>query len=166
MGPNVNDVLLIVDVQRGFINQWTRHIPEIVEGLQETYRHVVATRFINPPGSPYRRLIGWSRMAPESAETDLVFRPRADAVLIEKQIYNCIDRTFRRRLDTWGAREVHLAGIATDNCVLTCAVGLFEAGYRPVVLADACASHGGGDCHNAGLMLLRRLIGEKQVVSI
>ena len=48
--------------------------------------------------------------------------------------------------------------------MLKSAVDLFEAGIEPVVLADHCASHGGRDCHEAGLKLLKRFIGEGQVV--
>ena len=43
------------------------------------------------------------------------------------------------------------------------AVDLFQNGFRPVVLADACASHAGPDYHEAGLRLLERLIGRRQI---
>ncbi len=159
-----NSLLLIVDVQRGFINDWTDRIPGAVEVLQGGYAHVVATRFINPPGSPYRELIGWRRFAPGSEDTDFAFQPRAGAVIVEKSTYTCIDDAFLDRLDQWGADIVDICGIATDNCVLKCAVDLFERGRVPRVLSQYCASHGGGACHEAGLMLLRRLIGDRQVV--
>jgi len=158
-------VLLIVDVQKGFIGPATAHIPARVEALQDAFEHVVATRFLNPPGSPYRNWIGWSRMAPGAEEVELAFQPAADAIILDKRTYTCVDATFLATLGEWGADAVHLAGIATDNCVLKCAVDLFEAGIRPVVHADCCASHGGAACHEAGLMLLRRFIGEDQIIS-
>ena len=43
-------------------------------------------------------------------------------------------------------------------------VGLFEAGIEPVVLAHACASAAGHADHQAGLQILKRLIGDKQVI--
>jgi nicotinamidase-related amidase len=156
-------VLLVVDVQRGFLNAWTEHVPAAVGRLQAGYDHVAVTRFQNPPGSPYRDLIGWSRFAPGSADTELAFAPRADAIVIDKSTYTCVDAAFLARLQEWNADTVDICGIATDNCVLKCAVDLFEAGIRPRVLSEYCASHGGPDCQEAGPMLLRRFIGEKQV---
>lgn len=156
--------LLIIDVQRGFINDSTQHIPEIVEAVAAHYERVFATRFINPHGSAYRRLIHWERFTPGSEDTQLAFTPPQGAVQIEKFSYSCVDAGFRARLEMMDATEVHICGIATDNCVLKCAVDLFEAGYRPVVLAAACASHAGADYHDWGLKILRRLIGADQVV--
>lgn len=157
--------LLIIDVQNGFINDATRHIPERVQALQESYGRVMVTRFSNPEGSNYRRLMGWTRFAPGTDDTALAFTPRDGATVIDKTLYSCVTPGFLASLAADGIASVHLCGIATDNCVLKCAVDLFEAGLTPVVLADDCASHGGEDVHQCGLTLLRRLIGEAQVVS-
>lgn len=157
--------LLIVDVQKGFLNDWTGHIPAQVEALQNRYEKVFVTRFSNPEGSNYRKLIGWRPFAPGTRDTELAFTPRDDAVIIDKVVYSCVTGGFLARLKGIGIDTVHLSGIATDNCVLKCAVDLFEAGLRPIVLADFCASHGGPECHDCGLRLLRRFIGEQQVVS-
>lgn len=159
------DCLLIIDVQQGFINDWTAHIPARVEALQKDFGQIVAARFYNPEGSPFRRLIGWQRFAPGSQDTAFAYRPRSDAMIIDKPTYTCVTPEFLEGLQRTGRTRVHLCGIATDNCVLKTAVDLFEAGITPIVLADACASHGGPDCHEAGLLLLRRFIGEPQVVS-
>jgi nicotinamidase-related amidase len=156
-------VLIIIDVQRGFINPATAHVPARVEALQGRYDTVIATRFVNPEGSAHRRLISWTRFAPGSDDTALAFTPRADARIVEKHVYSCLTVEVRAMLDAAGAGEVHLCGIATDNCVLASAIALFEGGDTPVVLGDACASHAGTDYHDWGLRILRRLIGEKQV---
>ncbi len=37
--------LLIIDVQKGFINEWTRHIPARVESLQSEFDRLWVTRF-------------------------------------------------------------------------------------------------------------------------
>jgi nicotinamidase-related amidase len=107
----------------------------------------------------------WPRFAPGSAETALAFVPRAGAPVVEKTVYSALDAGLGAWLTTAGVGTVYLAGIATDNCVLKTAVDLFEAGWRPVVLEDCCASHGGPECHAAGLLLLRRLIGPRQIVA-
>ncbi len=156
--------LLIIDVQTGFINDATRHIPGRVQALAEAYRRVMVTRFSNPEGSNYRRLMGWTRFAPGTDDTQLAFTPPKDATVIDKTRYSCVTDGFLASLAADGTDSVHLCGIATDNCVLKCAVDLFEAGLKPVVLADYCASHGGNQVHHCGLTVLRRLIGEAQVI--
>jgi nicotinamidase-related amidase len=155
--------LLIIDVQQGFINAATRHLPDRVAALQDEYDRIFATQFVNPPGSPYRQLMGWERFAPGSADLQLAFTPRDDATVIEKPVYTCVTPAFLDQLRRERIDELHLCGIATDNCVLKCAVDLFEAGLRPLVLADFCASHAGADHHTWGLAIIARFIGEKQV---
>lgn len=156
--------LIAVDVQAGFVNEWTRHVPGRVAALQAGYDLVVATRFVNPEGSLYRRLIGWHRFAPGSPDTALAFTPRADALVVDKARYSCLVPAVVDLLERHAVARVDLAGIATDNCVLKTAVDLFERGIEPVVHAGACGSHGGPECHAAGLLLLRRFIGASQVI--
>jgi nicotinamidase-related amidase len=157
--------LIIVDVQKGFVNAATAAIPARVEALQARFDLVAATRFVNPPGSAFRRLLDWARFAPGSGDVELAFAPRADALILDKPAYSALDERLRTWLREGGVETVHLAGIATDNCVLKTAVDLFEAGWRPVVLEDCCASHGGAECHAAGLLLLRRFIGIRQLAA-
>ena len=156
--------LFIIDVQKGFVNDATRHIPERVAAIQDRYDHVVATRFYNPQGSFYRTLIGWNRFPPGSDEVAFAFAPRDDALVVDKACYSSLSDEVVALLDRHRIGRVHLCGIATDGCVLKTAVDLFERGTVPVVLADYCASHGGIECHEAGLLLLRRFIGRGQVV--
>jgi nicotinamidase-related amidase len=155
--------LIVIDVQKGFVNAATAAIPAMVEALQRRFDLVVATRFVNPAGSAFRRLMGWARFAPGSAEAELAWAPRVDATVFDKNAYSALDDRLRAWLDDRGVATVHLAGIATDNCVLKTAVDLFEAGWRPIVLKDCVASHGGEECHAAGLLLLRRFIGTAQL---
>ncbi len=157
------DALIIVDVQKGFLREATAHIPAAAARLQDRYGTVIATRFVNPPGSAHRRLIGWERFAPGSADTELAFAPAPHVRVIEKSAYSCLTTEVRALLAAAGPEEVHLCGIATDNCVLATAIDLFEANLTPVVLASACGSHAGADYHDWGLRILRRLIGPAQV---
>jgi nicotinamidase-related amidase len=155
--------LIIIDVQKGFIGQATAHVPGRVAALQQEFETVIATRFVNHEGSAHRRLIGWTRFAPGSDETDLAFAPAAHVRVIGKTTYSCLTGEVRAILAAASAEEVHLCGIATDNCVLASAIALFEAGLTPIVRAPACGSHGGAEFHDWGLRILGRLIGPAQV---
>ena len=161
----VASCLFVIDVQKGFINDHTRHLPERIEALQATFGHVLATRFLNPEGSFHRGLIHWDRFAPGSEEAELAIVPKDGAVRIDKTTYTCLVPEVRAWLVKNKITKVFLCGIATDNCVLKTAVDLFEEKIIPVILSDCCGSHGGPDCHAAGLLLARRFIGTGQVIT-
>lgn len=156
--------LLIVDVQNGFVNEKTKHIPRLVEKLQYNYDLVIATRFINLPDSPFRRLIKWNRLSPGTNEIDLAFKPKEGIVVVDKYIYSCIDETFLRLLEDKGIDAVDICGIDTDICVTKCAVDLFERNMTPYVLRDYCATHADADIQEAALVILARYIGKSQII--
>lgn len=156
--------LLIVDVQKGFINTSTSHIPALVEELQKKYNHVYATRFFNKPNSFYRTLIKWDRFEKSSEDFDLAFLPLSRTQLIDKSIYTCVNEQFIEDLKKNGINQVDICGIDTDICVTKCAVDLFENGIEPKILAKYCASHAGADAHEFALKTLARFIGKGQIV--
>lgn len=156
--------LLIVDVQRGFINQHTEHIPDKIEALQTRYDHVIATRFYNAPDSAFRRLLHWDRMAQDSEEFALAFQPTDGAAIIDKDRYSCISEEFLKHLRADDIRTIHIVGIDTNMCVSVCATDIFQTHkFRPVVLSDYCASHSGPSYHEYGLQLLQKAIGKDQI---
>ena len=156
--------LLIVDVQNGFVNEKTKHIPLLVEKLQYNYDLVIATRFINLPNSPFRRLIKWDHLSPDTDEIELAFKPKEGVVVIDKYIYSCIDEPFLRLLKDNGIEAVDICGIDTDICVTKCAVDLFERNITPYVLKDYCATHADADVQESALTILARYIGKTQII--
>lgn len=156
--------LLIVDVQKGFVNSKTKHIPPLVEKLQNNYSLVIATRFINLPDSPYRRLIKWSRLAPETDEIELAFKPKKDVVVIDKYIYSCINDSFMSLLKEHDIDAVDICGLDTDICVMKCAVDLFERNMTPFVLKDYCATIADSSVQESVWVILARYIGKSQII--
>lgn len=155
--------LAIIDVQKGFINESTQHIPALVEDLQKKYEFVIATRFFNPEGSFFRKLILWEKFDLESSEFQLAFCPEKHVIILDKPLYTFVnDRTIKYFKDHH-ISEVHICGIDTDICVTKAAVDLFEAGIVPVVLAGYCASHAGKTAHENALLTLQRFIGKRQI---
>lgn len=155
--------LLIVDVQKGFINHHTQHMPALVEKLQEKYDFVIAARFFNEVDSFYRKLLDWHRFSKGSDDTELAFSVRPDALIVDKSVYTCVTADFIDFLNKKNINEVHVCGVDTDVCVTKCAVDLFENGVVPVVLKDYCASCAGPDIHESALKILERYIGERQI---
>jgi nicotinamidase-related amidase len=157
--------LLVVDVQKGFINKHTAHIPALIQALLPSYQTIFATRFYNPEGSNYRRLLKWHRFSLDSPDIELAFTPTENVRIIDKPIYTCVTDTFLGMLDELAITDIHIVGIDTDICVSKCAVDLFERGRTPFVLANYCASHAGPDFHKAALQIIARYIGQRQIIS-
>ena len=84
--------LLIIDVQSGFINEWTTHVPVRVASLQDSFDRVLVTRLYNPQKSLYRKLIGWNELLPRLGRHATRLRARGrDATIIDKSTYSCVN---------------------------------------------------------------------------
>ena len=159
--------LLVVDVQNGFVNPFTAHVPGRIRRLIERGEHdpVLFTRFVNVDDGPYRRFLDWHACA-EPPETDLApeLAPHAapDRVFT-KPGYTGIPGELADRLRELAPEAVAVVGIDTDMCVLKVAMDVFDLGIKPIVLVDCCASTAGLQAHLAGLAVLARNIGADQL---
>jgi len=164
--PEAGRALMIVDVQRGFVTDATRHLPAAIEAIQNRFDRVVATRFYHRPGALVCELLGIEGFARGSPETELAFAPPPGAHVLEKSTYSCVTADFVAMLRDWNVREVGICGIDTDQCVLLIAAELLQHDIRPIVYEDLVASAAGAEYHRAGLFVLRRLIGNEQVMRL
>jgi nicotinamidase-related amidase len=163
----MSPTLLVVDVQIGFLNQFTRHIPPRIAHLVESgaFTPLLFTRFINVADGPYPRFLGW-RACAGPPETDLAPEltrwATADRVFA-KPGYAGISDELAAHLTELAPDEVTIVGIDTDMCVLKVALDVFDLGIKPVILVDCCASTAGLQAHLAGLAVLARNIGADQL---
>ncbi len=166
----MKNILIVIDVQNGFTRkEQTKKVANKIKELLEKkiFDCVIATRFLNSDNSIYEKLFDWKKLKSEG-EIQLVdgLEQYMDYV-VDKSIYTCINSNFIQKLcqlnDGEYPKQVFLAGVDTDCCVLTIATGLFEHNIRPIVLTKYCHSNGGVASHEAGLLCLQRLIGEKQL---
>jgi len=163
----MSEPLLVVDVQRGFINEFTRHVPGRIKRLIEMgeYAPVLFTVFVNTPDSPYQRLLDWHACA-GPPDTELVdeLRPlaQADNVFNKHGLAGMPD-ALAERLRGERFAQISVVGIDTDMCVLKIALDVFDLGVEPIVLVDCCASTAGLQAHLGGLAILSRNIGPHQL---
>ena len=156
--------LLIIDVQQGFINDSTKHIPILVAKEQEKYQHIFISRFFNPPKSFFRNNLNWHKMDKNSSEWKLAFSPVERAIIIDKDKYSIVNSEFLKKIEEKKIKEIHIVGIDTDACVLYSTIALFDCGYKVKVLSRLCASSAGTEYHDMGIKLLIRSIGKNQVI--
>jgi nicotinamidase-related amidase len=159
----VIEPLLIVDVQRCFLNDFTHHIPARIARLvaRDKPDTVLFTRFINVPDGPWYRFLGWQACEHEP-ETDLASELQPfvrDELVFTKPGLAGVSDELAAFLAEHHVERVTLVGIDTDMCVLKVALDIFDLGIQPVILVDCCASTAGLQAHLAGLAVLARNIG-------
>jgi nicotinamidase-related amidase len=164
--------LVVIDMQNGFVNERSQHVvPKVVDLVKywgSARRPMVFTRYHNYPGSPYERLIHWSKLqGPPATDVVAELLPYCAAAraVIDKKIYSCFTPEFVALVEGEGWTDLVFCGIDTESCVLKSAVDAFEHDLTPWVVTDASASHGGQAARDAGLLVLRRLIGTGQLIT-
>lgn len=165
-------VLIVVDMQNGFLSRSNHAVVPAVVHLVGQWLDadgaVVFTRFVNAPGSPFERLLGWTQVA-TPPHTDITaelrhFVPRARFVM-DKPAYTIFTPQGRRLIETAGWSHLVFCGVDTDSCVLKSALDAFELGYTPWIATDATASHAGTALHEAGLAVAARSIGKRHLLT-
>lgn len=164
-------VLVVVDMQNGFVSSKSAHIvphvADVVRRWEEAGGATVFTRFVNHPGSPYERLINWSRMqtSPEiDIVDDLAAASQRAVTVLDKPIYSLFTDEGAATVAQHGWTDIVIVGIATESCVLKTACDAFERGLTPWVVKDAVYSHAGQEAHEAGLLVTSRFIGRRQLI--
>lgn len=169
----INPVLVVVDVQNGFVTEHSAHvvpvIAELVRDWLDAGRDVVFTRYINYPGSPFETIMSWTKLM-DSPEIDIVDElqelSKKSLAIIDKKIYTMFNEegTALARERAW--TDMYVCGIDTEVCVLKTAVDAFEHGVRAWLLTDASASHSGQRPHDAGVLVAQKMIGRSQTIKV
>lgn len=161
------DLLLVIDMQNGFVNEKCQHIiPNVIrliEAFEKLGKQIAFTRFVNRTGSAYERFINWLRLK-EAPEINIISALQRHAALVfDKAYYTPFTPAFEQFLKNNRIARIFICGIATESCVLKAAMDSFEQGYEPIVVRDAVYSHAGAEAHHAGLLVISRNIGKGQL---
>lgn len=172
MIPADDSVLVLVDVQNGFVSPQSAHVVSPIADFTHRWaasgRPYVMSRFINYPDSLFEQLIRWSAMMPGTAEIEVVpelddLVPGAVAVL-DKPTYSFFNEDGAKLVAHHGWKHIVVVGLDTESCVLKTAVDAFELGLVPWVVRDLVYSHAGQVEHEAGLLVTGRFIGRGQLI--
>lgn len=159
--------LIIVDMQLRPLHEQPRLrdlVPGIIDATRdERYDVVIASRFVNQPGSMYERLVGTDLRDADDVALDPQIAAAADHV-VSKSGYSSITPHMLELLRNAHVRAADVCGIDTDQCVLATVLSLFDHDIEPTVLCDLCGSASGQKPHEAGLLALRRAVGDDHVM--
>ena len=160
-------ILLVTDVQEGFMNEATKHIPsEIIKHCKNyEYDLIIATRFINKVESLHQSELNMKHMTMFSSHAKLVegIGELADIVLM-KSTYTSLTEDVAKLLDKNDMKQVYLAGLNTESSILATSFDLFDKGIKPIILSKLCGTIKGDTVNNNALEILRYTIGEDNIL--
>ena len=160
----MSKLLLVIDVQKDFINDNTKETKNKIEKLinSKEYDNIVFTKFLNNENSVYYIKLN-SRFFLTEEGSDIAFDTKQYKVLCKTK-YSALNSELIEYISTYNINEIYLCGFDTDACVYKTALDLFENNYNVYVLKDYTMSHKGLKLHNIFIKNLKRLIGRDNVI--
>lgn len=159
-----NTLLLIIDVQKNFINDNTKKIPNKITNLinKNHFDYIAFTKFINDENSNFYKMLNYKGCINED-DRKIVFDTQNNKVFT-KRIYTAVNDEFKTYIKENEIKKVYLCGIDTDACVLKTAIDLFENNIDVKVIENCCMSHSGKKYHNYAIKMLKKLIGKESII--
>ncbi len=162
----MNNLLLVIDLQSNFVNDFTKTIPNKVRMLLESKRfdNVVFTKFLNDKNSQFYNVLNYKGCIEERDRAIVV--DTGNARIIEKKVYTAYNDELVKYIKDNNINTIYLCGIDTNACVLKTALDLFENNYDVKVIEDCSMSHSGKEYHDFSIKLLEKLIGKDNIIKI
>ena len=113
----MNKLLLVIDVQRGFINENTKEVLTKIEEIvhKKKFEHIAFTRFINDIDSNwYKKLAYKGCMSKEEQE---IVIDTHNFKIFDKKIYSALNSEIRVFIKENNINQIYLCGFDTDACV-------------------------------------------------
>lgn len=145
--------LIVVDLQCAFTVP-----PEFLKAVKRyaaRFPRRIFTRFENPSGSLFRKLLKQDSCAPGTPDTALLLQPEAGDVVFTKRGYG-LSPFHIGRLREMNVKRATVCGIDTDACVLGVMFSLFDAGIECRVKPEMCYSTSGKALHRAGMSIIEQ----------
>jgi len=160
----MKSLLLIIDLQKSFINDNTKILLEKIDNLlnNNKFDEVVFTRFINSTDSIWFKKLNYKECITEESKSIQI--DTRNKKIIDKTIYSALGNELKLYIKEHGISKIYLCGIDTECCVLKTAFDLFESGYDVYVLKDFCACMKGIQRHENALEILKRNIGYDKII--
>ncbi|MEE1072748.1 MAG: isochorismatase family protein [Cellulosilyticum sp.] len=160
-------IILLVDIQEGYMRDELRNLPKDIEKHIKNYDYylVIATRFINKNDSLHKADIHIKDMTVFSSKAKLVepIEKISDFVLM-KSTYTSLTEDVVKLLEKNQVKQVYIAGLNTETSILATAFDLFDKGIKPVILSHLCNSVNGQEINKAALDILRKAVGDECVL--
>jgi nicotinamidase-related amidase len=143
------NILVMIDVQKAFLNENTNWLPKEIGKLcmSPVFDEIIATQYINRPGSPCDRLCDWHDCYEGMKDAELDPVTNVASRVFKKTTYSCFTGEFqdylaekREQLKEGDKIVLYFAGISSTSCVLASAMSAFDNNIDFCVLKDMCYS--------------------------
>ena len=160
----MKNLLLVIDIQKNFINEYTEDVISKIADLIEykKFDFVAFTKYKNSENGLFARELGYLGCIKE--EDQKLMMNSGDFPIFEKNVYTAYNPEFKNYPMENHIEQIYLCGIDTDACVFKTALDLFENEYDVYVLEKYCRSHIGKLAHEHAIASMQRLIGKKRVI--
>lgn len=160
-------IILLVDIQEGYMNPSIESLPKSIEKHVKNYDYdlVIATRFINKNDSLHKADINIRNMTVFSSKAKLVepIESISDIVLM-KSTYTSLTDDVIKLLEKNKVTQVYIAGLNTETSIMATAIDLFDRGIKPIILSNLCNSANGETIHQAAMDILRIAVGDECIL--
>lgn len=143
-GIPMRKLLLVIDVQNGFINEHSKWLPaKLAAYIRATvYADVFATAYINDEETPCYKRLGWKGCMTQD-EQDIC--PELEGLytkVFTKRTYNAMTMSLFAAIESGNYDEIHIVGISSTCCVLATAYEMFDRGLNIYVIPSLCSITG------------------------
>lgn len=160
-------IILLVDIQEGYMNERLRSLPKDIAKHVKNYDYdlVIATRFINKADSLHKSELNMQDMTMLSPHAKLVENIGSLAdIVIMKSTYTSLTVDVAKLLEKNKVEEVYIAGFNTDTSIMATALELFDKGIKPKILSNLCGSVNGTEVNDSALQILKGALGEDNIL--
>ena len=164
-----NILFLIIDMQNGFINNFTEGlIPKILDFQAQIGDSVITagTRYINHEHTACYVFEGWKSCMTGTEEAEIVRELRGCMQRVfDKDKYSCWNEEMKVFVRENKIKKIYFAGVNTGCCVLNSILDCYNDLVDCAVVEDLCGSTSGIEEHEAALTVLRSCITEERVIT-
>ena len=162
-------LLLIIDMQNGFINNFTAGlVGKILEFHSRVNANVITagTRYVNHKHTACYMFEEWKSCMEGSEEAETVPALRGCMMRVfDKDKYSCWNEELKTFVREHESRKIYFAGVNTGCCVLNSALDCYNDLVDCAVIEDLCGSTSGTEEHEAALTVLRSCITPGRVIT-
>ena len=166
----MTDILfLIIDMQNGFINNFTEDLVPKIRDFQDKINDFVVTagtRYVNHEHTACYMFEGWKSCMAGTKEAEVVPALRGCmAKVFDKDKYSCWNEEMKAFVRENEIEKIYFAGVNTGCCVLNSVLDCYNDLVDCAVIEDLCGSTSGEEEHEAALTVLRSCITEERVIT-
>jgi len=126
-----NTTIMMVDYSSGFVNSFRSH---------NVNEHITATVALAKTAVGFRSGLVVNLGAGQTPYPQLIQALGGHPIIYRGGEYNALDNlTVRKAVEATGRKNLAIAGISTDGCVIQTVLGALRLGYRVALVEDATA---------------------------